>query len=304
MHWLYRWSAVPKMPKSWYKMFFSKPFVPCILTKVIAVFRPGCIVLPTTRLYLPTRKRKHEFLYIEESTIYNVPDEVADSVFGITEDEGRIILLTQAIDRLTVEEKALITLFLLRREIYRGDRRNSQFVASQCKGAVASHAQKVVRTNEWKVNMERKKEPDNVLRQALERETSGRLTFQLLFSDDGAGTPRSVETTATQRAGIAVLHDWSARCDDWFTDRLFYSLFGYSNGRRLFQSWSWPILLRLSGAFMSILPDWLCSCWVATIGYERKSRNHRQKETFSKRILLSLHLLNGKEDYEKFCIRQ
>ncbi|MEG0647327.1 MAG: RNA polymerase sigma factor, partial [Bacteroides sp.] len=58
-----------------------------------------------------TRKRKHEFLYIEESTIYNVPDEVADSVFGITEDEERIILLTQAIDRLTVEEKALITLF-------------------------------------------------------------------------------------------------------------------------------------------------------------------------------------------------
>ncbi|MEG1160913.1 RNA polymerase sigma factor [Bacteroides sp.] len=58
-----------------------------------------------------TRKRKHEFLYIEESTIYNVPDEVADSVFGIAEDEERIILLTQAIDRLTVEEKALITLF-------------------------------------------------------------------------------------------------------------------------------------------------------------------------------------------------
>lgn len=58
-----------------------------------------------------TRKRKHEFLYLEESTIYNVPDEAAELVFGSTDDEERIAMLAQAIDRLTVEEKALITLF-------------------------------------------------------------------------------------------------------------------------------------------------------------------------------------------------
>ncbi len=58
-----------------------------------------------------TRKRKHEFLYLEESTIYNVPDEAVVLVFGSTDDEERIAMLAQAIDRLTVEEKALITLF-------------------------------------------------------------------------------------------------------------------------------------------------------------------------------------------------
>ena len=58
-----------------------------------------------------TRKRKHEFLYIEDATIYNVPDEAANSVLDSSDDEERIALLTQAMDLLTIEEKALITLF-------------------------------------------------------------------------------------------------------------------------------------------------------------------------------------------------
>lgn len=58
-----------------------------------------------------TRKRRQEFLYIEENTINNVPDEKADSVLGDTDDEERITQLACAIDLLTVEEKALITLF-------------------------------------------------------------------------------------------------------------------------------------------------------------------------------------------------
>lgn len=58
-----------------------------------------------------TRKTKHEFLYIEENTINNVSDEKADAVLGVTDDEERITQLTQAIGRLSVEEKALITLF-------------------------------------------------------------------------------------------------------------------------------------------------------------------------------------------------
>lgn len=58
-----------------------------------------------------TRKSKHEFCYIEENTINSVPDTAVDNLLGATDDEERILLLTQAIDRLTVEEKALITLF-------------------------------------------------------------------------------------------------------------------------------------------------------------------------------------------------
>lgn len=58
-----------------------------------------------------TRKKKHEFLYIEENTINNVPDEKVATLFDPTDDEDRVACLVQAIDRLSVEEKALITLF-------------------------------------------------------------------------------------------------------------------------------------------------------------------------------------------------
>ena len=58
-----------------------------------------------------TRKKKQEFLYIEENTINNVPDEKADDILYPTDDEERTARLIQAIDLLNVEEKALITLF-------------------------------------------------------------------------------------------------------------------------------------------------------------------------------------------------
>ena len=51
-----------------------------------------------------TRKKKQEFLYIEENTINNVPDEMADT-------EEQLERLEMAIDQLSGEEKALITLF-------------------------------------------------------------------------------------------------------------------------------------------------------------------------------------------------
>lgn len=58
-----------------------------------------------------TRKKKQEFLYIEESTINNVPDEKADEVIDLAGDEEQINRLVSAIDHLSGEEKALITLF-------------------------------------------------------------------------------------------------------------------------------------------------------------------------------------------------
>lgn len=58
-----------------------------------------------------TRKKKLEFLYIEENTINNVPDEKADEVISSARDEEQIERLCNAIEQLTGEEKALITLF-------------------------------------------------------------------------------------------------------------------------------------------------------------------------------------------------
>lgn len=58
-----------------------------------------------------TRKRRQEFFYIEENAINNVSDEKANAVLGESDDEERIAQLACAIDLLTVEEKALITLF-------------------------------------------------------------------------------------------------------------------------------------------------------------------------------------------------
>lgn len=58
-----------------------------------------------------TRKKKQEFLYIEESAINNVPDERADTVITPEDNEEQIIRLSEAIDKLSGEEKALITLF-------------------------------------------------------------------------------------------------------------------------------------------------------------------------------------------------
>lgn len=58
-----------------------------------------------------TRKRKRELLYIEENTINTVSDEAADSVLASVESEEQLERLNRAIDQLSGEEKALITLF-------------------------------------------------------------------------------------------------------------------------------------------------------------------------------------------------
>lgn len=57
------------------------------------------------------RKKKQEFSFIEENAINNVPDERVEQVLCPTDDEERIARLVRAVDRLSVEEKALITLF-------------------------------------------------------------------------------------------------------------------------------------------------------------------------------------------------
>ena len=57
-----------------------------------------------------TRKKKQEFLYIEENTINNVPDEMADNVLAPAETEEQLERLEMAIDQLSGEEKALITM--------------------------------------------------------------------------------------------------------------------------------------------------------------------------------------------------
>ncbi|MBP1615332.1 MAG: putative polymerase sigma factor [Bacteroidetes bacterium] len=58
-----------------------------------------------------TRKKRQEFLYLEDSTINNVPDEKAEEILCPTDDEERITALIQAIELLNAEEKAVITLF-------------------------------------------------------------------------------------------------------------------------------------------------------------------------------------------------
>lgn len=55
-----------------------------------------------------TRKKKQEFLYIEENTINNVPDEMADNVLAPAETEEQLERLEMAIDQLSGEEKAVI----------------------------------------------------------------------------------------------------------------------------------------------------------------------------------------------------
>ncbi|MDR2859908.1 MAG: RNA polymerase sigma factor [Mediterranea sp.] len=57
------------------------------------------------------RKRKQEFLYIEENTINTVPDDKANELFFSTSNEERLEKLVQAIDLLEIEDKAIITFF-------------------------------------------------------------------------------------------------------------------------------------------------------------------------------------------------
>ena len=60
-----------------------------------------------------TRKVKQPILFIEETTINNVPDEAVGAFIEGNETEADITRLMNAIDLLTPDEKALITLFYL-----------------------------------------------------------------------------------------------------------------------------------------------------------------------------------------------
>jgi len=58
-----------------------------------------------------TRKKKYIFPVIDDSMLQHVSDETIDLVFGDDEDEDRLQQLEEAITKLNVEEKTLITLY-------------------------------------------------------------------------------------------------------------------------------------------------------------------------------------------------
>jgi len=58
-----------------------------------------------------TRKKRMTFPALDESLINNVPDEAIDALLNKEEDEAVMIKLEKALDLLTVEERALITLY-------------------------------------------------------------------------------------------------------------------------------------------------------------------------------------------------
>lgn len=57
------------------------------------------------------RKKKREYIAIEENLLNSIPDDKADSVLFPTDDEEKIMKLTEAIGMLSSEETAIITLF-------------------------------------------------------------------------------------------------------------------------------------------------------------------------------------------------
>ena len=60
-----------------------------------------------------TRKKKQEFLYIEEQTIQNIPDKDVDEAFENTVTGDHLQALHKAIDQLSPEERGIITLFYM-----------------------------------------------------------------------------------------------------------------------------------------------------------------------------------------------
>jgi RNA polymerase sigma-70 factor, ECF subfamily len=58
-----------------------------------------------------TRKRKMLFPLVDETMLESVPDEAIDTFFDQDDDEIRLQKLEEAITKLNVEEKTLITLF-------------------------------------------------------------------------------------------------------------------------------------------------------------------------------------------------
>lgn len=58
-----------------------------------------------------TRKKKYEFLYIEEQTIGNVKDENVETILEDADNEELLKKMEKAVDLLPPDEKALISLF-------------------------------------------------------------------------------------------------------------------------------------------------------------------------------------------------
>ncbi len=60
-----------------------------------------------------TRKKKQEFLYIEEQTMNNISDRDVDEAFENTVTEENLQALHRAIDKLSPDERGIITLFYM-----------------------------------------------------------------------------------------------------------------------------------------------------------------------------------------------
>lgn len=60
-----------------------------------------------------TRKKKQEFLYIEEQTINNIPDQDVDESFEKTFTDNQLQALHKAINQLSPDERGIITLFYM-----------------------------------------------------------------------------------------------------------------------------------------------------------------------------------------------
>ena len=60
-----------------------------------------------------TRKKKQEFLYIEEQTIDNISDREVDEDFENTVKEDQIQALHKAMEQLSPDERGIVTLFYM-----------------------------------------------------------------------------------------------------------------------------------------------------------------------------------------------
>ena len=60
-----------------------------------------------------TRKKKQDFLYVEEQTIENIPDEEIEHYFENEIDHSRLLALDEALKRLSPEERGIISLFYM-----------------------------------------------------------------------------------------------------------------------------------------------------------------------------------------------
>lgn len=60
-----------------------------------------------------TRKKRNEFLYIEEKTINNVVDSQIDETLNDTEHAELLVKLEKAVELLPAEERGLISLFYM-----------------------------------------------------------------------------------------------------------------------------------------------------------------------------------------------